>query len=461
MTVSLIGFQPELVNLIQQNTLQRVFLEALFPRLLWRSEAPSESWDANVGETKIFTRAGTMPVNTDPLPPGQDPVPKNYGTEQFRITASQYGDRLQTHMPTSRAAIASKFLLDTQKLGENAGLTLNRLVRNRLYSAYTQGDTVTIVAATTGASNLRVANLNGFLERLLNGNLVPVSPAAPIPIELGTSTPNSVIAAIPDDPFRPNGPGTLTLSAPLGANLAVRSRVKALHRARIFRPGAATTIDGINATSFLTVNDVIQAVQYMRSQNVPPHPDGRYHVHVSTSGVTQLLIDPLWAGLKTLADIGNAPYSDLMIGSGVGCFFYSNNETPDPLNVGTLYATGANAKSSPDIGSELVNESNLPIARTIITGGGAIYEHYIPESDYVTEAGVSGKIGNFTVTASGVSVNTDRIRYILRRPQDVLQQIVDQAWSWSGDFPIPTDVLTGNGARVKRAVVLEHAGGTA
>lgn len=460
MTVSLIGFNPELVNLIQQNTLQRVFLEALIPRTLWRSEAQAERWEANVGEVKIFTRAGTMPVNTDPLKPGEDPTPKSYGTEQFKIIADQYGDRTQTHMPTSRAAIASKFALDTQKLGENAGLTMNRLVRNRLYTAYTQGDTVSIVAATTGASNLRVANLNGFLERLKDGALVPVSPASPIPIELGPTgaIANSVIAAIPDDTFRPTGPGTLVLSTPLGADLGVRSRVRATHRARILRSGGAATIDGINASTFLTVNDIIQAVQLMRSQNVPPHPDGRYHVHVATAGVTQLFLDTQWTGLRNLGDIGAIPYRELLIGEGLGCYFYQNNETPDPFNSGVMLGTGANAKSAPSIGAEVVNETNVPIARTIVTGGGAIYEHYIPEDEYTTIAGVNGQVGSFNVTANGVIMNTDRVRYIIRRPMDVLQQIVDHAWSWSGDFPIPTDVLSGNGARVKRAVIIEHTG---
>jgi hypothetical protein len=35
--------------------------------------------------------------------------------------------------------------------------------------------------------------------------------------------------------------------------------------------------------------------------------------------------------------------------------------------------------------------------------------------------------------------------------------MVGQAWSWSGDFPIPSDVLSGDGARFLRAVVIEHA----
>lgn len=461
MTVTLQGFAPELIALIQQNTLQRVFLEALFPRLLFRAEAEAESWPANVGDVKIFTRAGKMPVNTKPLTPGVDPTPKSYATEQFRCEAAQYGDRLQTHMPTSRAMIASKFLLDSKIVGQNAGETMNRIVRNRLYAAYTSGNTVTIVAATTGGTTLRVANLNGFLERVVSGQLQSVSPAAPISIELGSGNlPNTVIGATPDQPTEPYGPGTIVLGTALGANLAVRSRVRALHRARVVRPGGAETVDNITSASLLTMDTIISAIQLMRSQLVPPHADGYYHVHLPSDGVAQLFKDSDWKAMNhppTPQTEGNA-FKYIAIGQCLASNFYENSECPNTLNSGILTATGTNARSSSEIGAEVQNETAVPIARTIITGGGAIYEEYIPEDEYATPAGYTGKVGNFTVTSNGVAVNTDRIRYILRAPLDVLQQIVDQAWSWSGDFAAPSDLLTGNGARFKRAVIIEHAG---
>lgn len=92
-----------------------------------------------------------------------------------------------------------------------------------------------------------------------------------------------------------------------------------------------------------------------------------------------------------------------------------------------------------------------------MTGGAALYEKYIDESKYITEAGVLGKIGNFSVVNGGLAVMTDRIRFILKAPQDDLQQVVKQVWSWSGDFPVPSDALSGDAARYKRAVVIEHA----
>lgn len=462
MTVTLQGFDPALINLIQQNVLARGFQEALLPKLMFRAEATPERWEANLGDVKIFTRSGQMPVSTKPLPPAQDPTPKSYATEQFRAEALPYGDRLQTHMPTSRAMIASKFLEDTQKLGENAGFTLNRLTRNRLYQSYLSGDTVSIAIALSGSSNIRVANLNGFLERVLTGALSPVSPTAPIAVQLGvTNIANTVIAAVPDLAGEPFGPGTVTLGTPLGADLAARSRVRATHRARIARSGNGATIDAITTNSLLTVDMIINAVQAMRGQNVPTHPDGTYHVHLSAEGVSQIFADPKWITLNQFAlnqGAASGVFRDLIVGRGFGCTFLSNNETPNQFNIGAFYATGAQALSSPDLGAEVVNETGVPIARTIITGGGALYEMWIPEAEYETEAGNLGVVKQFQVTNGGVVINTDRIRHIIRKPLDILQRVVDQAWSFSGDWVIPSDVLQGNGARFKRATVLEHAG---
>lgn len=461
MTVTLQSFDPEIAALIQQNTLVRVFHEALFPKLLFRADSAGEEWQANLGETKIFTRSGRLPVNTTPLVPGTDPTPASYGTEQFRVTASQFGNRVQTHMPTSRAAIASKFTQDTTTLGMNAGETINRICRDRLYRAYLAGDTVLATAALIGATTIRVASLNGFQELIVNGSLVPVSPAAPIAIELGApAVANTVTAFVPDDPARPFGSGTLTLGAALGAGLAVRTRVRAVNRSRIVRVGGVATVDNLTAGSILTLNDIISAVQLLRSQNVPPHADGKYHVHCPSEAVAQLFQDNHWQRLhQSQLPSQNIDYRDLMIGAVANSYVYENTECPNTLNTGTLTASGAvSARVSNEIGAEVLNETAVPIGRTIVTGGGSMYEEYIPESQYITPAGVNGQVGNFQVTANGVLVMTDRIRYIIRAPQDVLQQVVDQAWSFSGDWAVPSDGLTGNAARFKRAVVIEHAG---
>jgi hypothetical protein len=49
-----------------------------------------------------------------------------------------------------------------------------------------------------------------------------------------------------------------------------------------------------------------------------------------------------------------------------------------------------------------------------------------------------------------------QVALIVRPPQDRLQQVIGSAWSWVGDFAVPSDSTTGDAAMFKRAVVVEH-----
>jgi len=456
--ISLQGFQPELVNIIQDRTLERVFHDALFPRLLFRSEAIPEKWQANIGERMVFTRAGLLPVDTTPLTPGTDPTPETYALEQWAAEACQQGKTIDTHMPTSRTALAPKVLRDAQQLGLQSGQTMNRLCRNALYRAYLGGNGVVIAAAPIAANLIRVASLNGFSETLFQNAPVPVSSASPLPISFpGTAEPDkNVIGANPDNVNDPYGPGTLLLDSPLTVGLAARDAVLTQNRSVIRRVGGGNSVDAISGSDIITLNDVIAAVSIMRSNNVPPHADGKYHVHMSPEAVAQLFQDNHWQRLhQSLPD--SAAYRDLSIGEAVRCFFYENTENPNLLNSGLQTSTGTQAVVSGEIGGELRNEGGVAVGRVLVTGGGALYEKYIDESEYMSEAGTTGKIGQFVIVNNGVQVMTNRIRYIMRAPLDRLQQVIAQSWSWSGDFPVPSDGLSGGAARFKRAVVIEHA----
>lgn len=455
MTVSLPGLPNELSNLIQDRTLERIFHDALFPRLLFRSEAQAELWQANLGERMVFTRTGLIPVKTAPLTPGQDPQPSSYAMEQWQAEARQHGDAIDTHMPTNYVTLAPLFLRNTVQLGLNAGETLNRLVRNRLFRAYLGGTTNLAVAALAGATQIEVASINGFTETLLNAAPVPVGPAAPLPATVGAEV-VSIIGAVPANPQDPFGRGTLFLAAGLAGPAVVRTVVLANNRSRITRVGGGASVDALIGTNIITMQDVINAVTRLRTAKIPPCPDGFYHVHLTPEGEAEIFADPVFQRLyQSLPE--SATYRDLAIGQLLGCRFYRNTENPNPENSGALVAAGSSALTSGEVGADVVNAAGLTVRRAIVVGGGSIYEKYLDESKYISEAGVTGKIGSFSVVNNGVQVMTQRIRYILRAPLDRLQQVVSQAWSWSGDFAVPSDSLTGDSARFKRAVVIEHA----
>lgn len=463
MAVSLAGVPVEISNLIQDRTLERVFHDSLFPRLLFRSEAMPEMWPVNLGERMVFTRAGLIPVSTVPLIPGEDPAPSQFAYEQWEAEARQFGDTIDTHMPTSYVSLAPIFLRNTVQLGLNAGETLNRLVRDRLYRAYLGGQTT--ITASVGANDpsISVSSLNGFTEVLVDGRPTPVGPSAPLGAQLGVDAGGlvsiTIVGAVPDDVNQPFGPGTLSITPQANtiASLGTEDRppVLADNRSRIIRVGGGNSSDAITTGDILTLDTVISATARLRAARVPPQSDGYYHIHLSPEGEAQIFGDPHWQRLYTALPDSMA-YRELAIGQMVGCRFYRNTETPNPQNSETLIPTNDEARTSSSVGGEIFNRSGVSVQRAIVIGGGAVYEKYLDESKYITEAGVTGKIGQFTVVNNGVQVMTNRIRYILRAPLDRLQQVVSQSWSWSGDFPIPSDAETFDSSRFKRAVIIEH-----
>lgn len=456
------GLPASISSLIQDRTLERMYHDSLFPNLLFRGEAKPELWQANLGERQIFTRTGLIEPVTVPLVPGFDPQPGTFASEQWEAEARQLGLTIPTHMPTSYVALASTFLNNTQKLGLNAAQSMNRQVRDRLFQAYLGGETVTLAVAASGQNQARVASLNGFTQRLLNGQLQPVSSSNPLPVTFtGSAEPaNSVTGFVPDNPNQPLGQGTLTFATNLSVGLVQRGGVFAATRSRRLRVGGGATVDALTASNIITLNTFISAVSRLRDQNVPPHADGFYHVHLSTQAEEQLFQDNHWQRLhQSLPD--SVAYRSLAIGIAVGCIFYRNTELPTLSTVNAaetvVDAGGAGgATGNHNIGGELTNADGLTIRRALVTGGGVCYEKYLDEGKFITEAGVMGKIGQFSLINGGVAIMAQRIRYILRAPQDLLQQVVNQTWSWSGDFPVPSDAVVGDGARFKRAVVIEH-----
>lgn len=453
---------PELQAQIQQNLLQRLFHDGLYARNLFRTEATREKWDAQIGEVKIFTRSGVPKTNKKPIQPLQDPPGTSYGVEQWRVEAAQYGDSMPTHMPSSYVAIASKFQRDGQNLGLQAAASLNELVRDRLSKAYLGGNGITFEAALAGATALALASLNGFQEKLLNGQIQQVSPGNPIPITIGVpgEPANTVVGVIAADVTDPFGPGLILLGTPTVNPIPGRTAVLAATRSRISRVGGGATVDALTPANTFSFQTLMDTVARLRANNVPPCSDGTYHVHFPAEAESQLAGDVQFRQLfQSLPD--SVEYRDLAIGQIAGCTFYRNTVCPNPDNVGALLDTsfgGGAARETSDLGAEIINNNGVPIKRAYVIAGGAIYEEYIDEGGFMSIAGATGAIGEFRVVNNGIEVAVNGIRYIIRAPLDVLQQVVMQAWSFSGDWGIPSDQLTGNLARFKRCAVIEFAG---
>ncbi len=468
-----LGVPASVVDLVQKGLLQRYFHDGLFPALSYRSEAMAEEWEGNTGVEIFETRAGLLPAVTEPIQPGADPVPAEDTYEQWVVKLDQFANAIDVHAPTSAVANANLFLRKIKTMGLNAGQSINRVARNALFKAYLSGQTVALGTIAATDTSIRVAALNGFQDVVVPGTNTrpaPVNPANPLPIQIGPTGAVSanVVGVIPDDVLDPNGPGTLILSAQVGTAFATtRAAIVSAFAPMVIRAAGGRSVDSITAGDTLVLQQVINAAGTLRDDNVPPHDDGFYHAHISGMSNTQLFADPVFQRLnQSLPE--HVIYKEGFVGTISGVMFFMNTESPKDTNSGVLTATsaatgapaGSMGKYAKDIGAEIVNGNNVKIGHVLITGKGALYERWLDENKYVTEAGITGKIGEFDVVNNGIQVMTDRIRLVLRAPIDRLQQKVSIAWSATLGFPVPSDITaTTSSARYKRARVLLHAAG--
>ena len=445
-------FNPSIAATIQSNTLQRVFRDALFPNLLFRMEAMRELWPTHLGGTSTFTRPGLIKPRTRPAVAGVDPVGKTYGIEQWSATAMKWNDSIDTNMPTSYLQLASAFMRNIHQLGLQAGQSMNRVVRDKGYNAYVAGNTVTDTLANSAATTIHVVNLTGFTTNLFGGSQQPVSSTNPINISLpGIGYTGQVTAAAPDTAGDPIHGGTLTITPALAVALPARSSVITSKASQIVYSGGGTSVDAIDSSDTFAVRDVRTAIGILRYNNVPAHEDGFYHWHLDSQSELQVFGDNEWQRLnQSLPDYVH--YKRFCLGVFGQSVFYRNNEAP------TVQTCDPDPIDGNTHGFETVNGASIQLRRPICTGQVWIEEKYLDQSQFISQAGIMGKVGDFAVTNNGVQVITEEIRLIMRAPIDKLQENTSTTWQFCGDWAVPTDELSPpTTATFKRAVCVVHS----
>ncbi len=462
---SVISQDPTIRSLVQDGMLERAFHDALFPALLFRADVEPIEFPGNVGDSRIFTGKSLLSVNVNPLVPGQDPTPQVLQYEQWQATLQKWAGTMDTYMPNSVVDIANLFMENAATLGLQAGQTMNRVVRDFLYNSALSGSTVSDTGGTA-VTSLHVVRINGFTQArrpdLAAGSPVAfqaVSSVNPLSITVydvnGVAQVVNVTAAVPDNAGDSNGPGTLTLSA--AVTTPARGAVVAGNASSIVRVSGGNSIDSLTSSSLFLLANIRSALARFRLMNVRPQASGMYHCHLDPISEGELFNDAELTRLFTaLPD--SFVYQEFAIGRLLGTVFLRNSECPvNTTVVGGLTNTFSTADP---FGGELYTggtTAGIQVHRPIFTGMGAVKEYYLDMADLVTEAGVTGKIGEPAVTADGIEVNTDRIQLIMRAPLDRLQEMVAVSWKFIGGYAIRTDVTTGDAAAFKRAVVIEHS----
>jgi hypothetical protein len=466
---SVIAQTPVVRALVQENLLQRAFHDSLFPRMLFRGEAEVSEWNGNLGDTMIFSGVGLMPKSAKPLAPTEDPLPQSFSAEQWAAQLNLYAGTIDTHMPTSANAIADLFLRNAQQLGLMAAQSVNTLARDRMFNAALSGTTVHDSASPVTGTSIAVKRLNGLTKARRPGvsgasqvRFEAVSPGNPLPVLLWDGSAyvsrnivgyTSVVAG--DEV----GPGTITLSA--SATVAARGPILSYDRSvQVYADATATdTIDSLTALDVLTFKQIRSAVSRFRIQNVPEFADGTFHMHLDPVSESQLYDTVEFQRLNTsIPDY--YMYKQFAIGTLLGVSFFRNTECPLPETVtggGTSNATESFSQEDP-FGGEIWNASDLKVHRALLVGQKGLHEYYQNPSLYLSDAGLNGKMGNFSITNNGIEVFADRISLVLRAPLNRLQDQVTATYKFVGDFVVRTDAAVGDSARYKRVCAINHIG---
>lgn len=474
----------EVQALIQQNLLERLLYDTLFPQMMYRSRCEKSKKEAHEGESGVMSAMGLMTPDLMPKAAGQDPVPEDFSDEQWDYTIQSFKQASKdVDMPTDYVAFTSLLAKNYKALGRVAAQVLNRLPRNTIYNAGLAGNTNIVTGVTTGSgtTTLAVARLNGFTRARRPG----VSGASPVRFELVSSTNPlpiriynaagalqvvaNVVGFTPtntyaDGTLDEKGPGTLSLTHSSSYNsvsLTARWPVLADDRSVIFREGGGQSIDALTAgTDILTMATVQAAAERMTTQNVPTRPDGWYHCDLPPKMQTQLMSDTVFRQLFQTKGLDNDPYGRNFIGTMFGIKFYLNNEAPQVAN-GTVYgnsATAAGFDLRDPFGGELWTTgatTGSQVMRASIIGGEAVFEKYIDFMDLVSDAGITGITAGVSVDDQSITSVVENVRMITRAPLNRTMDQVSTAYAYRGTFVARTDACSGDEARYKRVAILE------
>ena len=470
--------------ILQNGLLDHVFEDALVASFLYDTLADVRPWPGGLGSTSIMTRGGLLTPNTVPIT-GNDAAVSGYGFEQYQLQMNQYGGSIDTNMATSAMALASKFLEDNTKLGIMAAQSLDLVAQASLYGAYSGGNTYTTGAQST--TYTPVADLTGFGQTLVadsttNTNAAEGNQGVAVPslVQVSASNPgyfrNGVqgiwsytgwqqlgAAGTQGTATNPAGAGNLSgcvaVSGVLGAMAAGQSIVTCLPACTgvyggnnvvattysplapyIVRPNAKTSQWGLQSTDVATLATFRNAVTRLKSQHVP-QLKGAYTAHVTPQTVAELFLDTEFQSAYRGGAATTSPvYPDNVVGSNIG---------GDATFLGRL------------AGIDWIENTVTPVVYNPAAGfQGAIYRNIVVGADALIKGPFQDQAGLLASMTSGSTVEIKELGgvvRILRAPLDRLGQVLSSTWSWIGGYTTGSDILTGDNAVYKRAVIVEHA----
>lgn len=455
-------FPTAVQNAIQQNFLEKAFIEPLLNKLVYREISDKEDFPGRIGYTITKTRMGLMIPNLTPLDPstntnidnGLNPI--NYADEQYTLGIAQYPQPApNVNLMDDEVTIASFMMANSDRLGMATATAVDRLARNALFNAYMSGNTFLTTTATGTAQT--VDDTRGFQTVVVDGNVVPVSISNPLPVYVngvlkyvtGFSNDGSNVSTT----IATGGTsGTLTFSASVTGTAG--QAVVGAYAPLIVRPNARATSAAIQSSDLFNMTSILSAVSYLRN-NAVQKIRGRYNCYLNSTSMNQLFQDPEFQLLNRGVSVRDPVYRDA--------------EVYEFLDVRLIQTTETFVQSAGLVdGSVTVAQA---IQRPIVCGAGSMVEGVFTRGlNAIQNLNSDMGIGETRMDyAGGVSLldpswSKMGFYYHVRPPIDRLGQIISQTSNYVGGFVVPTDVTTtssiiptASSAYYKRAVIIETA----
>ena len=439
--MSIQNFPASLQGIIQQGFLEREFQDPLQSKLAYRSIADRETVPNKIGETLTKTRAGLKnPVTTASTPSNNTNLdngmtPSAFSVEQYILTLNQYNDTIDLNIVNNKVGLADQFLKNARVNGVQAAQSLDRIARNKLFSAYMGGNTRVRTTLGAPAATVAVDDIRGFqVTWNAAGQQVPVSSGNPVNVVFASGNIYSCTGFAADGSNVSTAFGGISGTLTFATNVTVAdgtalNAVVHYNAPTILRPSGRATTAALTSSDILTMGLLLDAQAQLR--NNAPMEAGNMKAFLDNKSMRQLFADP---DFKTLfqGQYGSREYVDGMVFNLLGIDFVPTTEAP------------VQAAS----GSVTVN-----VRRPILCIGGALVE-----GDF---EGMGAMMENETQIVH----EADGVIQVTRPPLDRLGQIIAQSWYWIGDFCPPSDITTNqniiptaSNAYYKRSVIIETAG---
>lgn len=454
--------------IIQTGMLEREFEEGLDSVLAYRRLSLEETVPNRAGETLTRTRVGRKNPVTTAMNPANNTgldnglTPSDGTIEQYSFSMFQYGDAVDVDLMGDLVSIADNLIQKARNNGVQAAQSMERIARRKLFAAYAGGNTYVRTDLGAGSTTTCfVDDITGFLMVLVNGVPTAISGGNTLlvhefSVSTGVTQDLTVSAAIPEatnHSARPDGiSGHLVFTA---ATLPVNGdALIAANAPMIIRPGGHLTTAQMNGSDTLTLGYLLDAQTNLKNNGVPPEADGTYQVIMDNQSERQLWADQdfkiFFAGRKDSEEYRNGEiYSLLGLKIIPTTESYVQQALRQTSSVGVYNGTVSGATGASVVGTG--------IRRVIVSGAETMIQGSFE--------GLEGWLARQAVNAIGDVRLVNNVAHVFRPPLDRLQQFMSLAWTWIGDFAIPTDLTatstiipTASDALYKRSIIIEHAG---